>query len=137
MTDCRWQQRYDNYVRALNNLTRAVTLAETRELSELEQQGLIQSFEFTHELAWNVLRDFLKDKGFSDLMGSKDTTRMAFKEGLIRNGDAWMAMITARNLSSHTYNIDVVLDMVEDILNTFYPLFMTMRDVLAAKKDTP
>lgn len=72
MQDIRWKQRFDNYIRALQNLSEATALAEERPLSKLEQQGLIRSFEFTHELAWNVLKDYLEDKGIMGLVGSKD-----------------------------------------------------------------
>ncbi len=58
--DSRWQQRFDNYSRALQVLERGVALAGQRQLSELEQPGLIQGFEFTHELAWKLLQDYLQ-----------------------------------------------------------------------------
>jgi len=53
--DIRWQQRFANYKKALRQLQSAVELSDQRELSQLEKQGVIQAFEFTHELAWNVL----------------------------------------------------------------------------------
>src|SRR5690349_2097753 len=105
--DIRWKQRFNNYLKALQSLSRAVALSEQRPLSELEQQGLIQGFEFTHELAWNVLKDYLEAQGFVGLVGSKNATREAFKNALIVDGEAWMDMIKARNLTSHTYNTDI------------------------------
>ena len=88
--DIRWKQRFQNYIQALQTMRRAMVLYQQRALSELEQQGLIQGFEFTHELAWNVLKDYLQEKGISDLIGSRDATRAAFKNGLIEDGEAWM-----------------------------------------------
>ncbi|PIW09494.1 MAG: nucleotidyltransferase, partial [Comamonadaceae bacterium CG17_big_fil_post_rev_8_21_14_2_50_60_13] len=79
-------------------------LSRERPLSNLEQQGLIQAFEFTHELAWNVMKDYLMSLGQENLMASRDSTRAAFKAGLIHEGETWMEMIVSRNLSSHTYN---------------------------------
>jgi len=76
--EIRWIQRFDNYSKALLQLNNATELANERELSELEKQGLIQAFEFTHELAWNTLKDFLIDLGNKDIYGSKDATREAF-----------------------------------------------------------
>ena len=73
--DIRWKQRFDNFSRALASLRKAVELSRERPLSELEQQGLIQGFEFTHELAWNVLKDYLEAKGISGLVGSRDAVR--------------------------------------------------------------
>lgn len=75
--DIRWKQRFNNYLNAFQTLVEAVDLAKTRPLSNLENQGLIQSFEFTHELAWNVLKDYLEHKGIQGLIGSKDATRAA------------------------------------------------------------
>lgn len=125
-TDIRWKQRFNNYIKALQNLTKAVELANERKLSDLEKQGLIQSFEFTHELAWNVLKDYLEEKGIIGLIGSKDASREAFKAGLIEQGEDWMNMIKARNLSSHTYNIAVADEIVGDILQHFYPAFASL-----------
>ena len=100
--DIRWIQRFSHFTKALSQLREAVALAQERPLSKLEEQGLIQAFEFTHELAWNTLKDFLGGRGVQNLYGSKDATREAFKTGLIENGEAWMDMIQSRNLTSHT-----------------------------------
>lgn len=124
--DIRWIQRFQNYIKAFQTLIEAVELAQTRTLSKLEQQGLIQGFEFTHELAWNVFKDYLEHKGFVDLIGSRDATRMAFKNGLLEDGDVWMAMIKARNQSSQSYNLQLAEEIVDDILTLFYPAFEKM-----------
>ncbi|HNR35375.1 MAG TPA: nucleotidyltransferase substrate binding protein [Candidatus Hydrogenedentes bacterium] len=113
--DIRWIQRYNHLGQAYGQLHNAVELAGQRALSDLEEQGMIQAFEYTHELAWNVMKDFLEDQGLRDLYGSKDTTREAFKRGLIENGEIWMDMIKSRNLSSHTYNRDVARMIVRAI----------------------
>ena len=135
--DIRWQQRFQNYLRAFQTLVEAVALAQTRKLSRLEQQGLIQGFEFTHELAWNVFKDYLEHKGFVNLIGSRDATRTAFKNGLIADGDIWMDMIKARNQTSHTYNLELAEEITQDILTRFYPAFEKMAQTfkqLIAKK---
>src|SRR5256885_16748890 len=94
--DIRWIQRFNHFNKALSQLSEAAALAKERPLSKLEQQGLIQAFEFTHELAWNTLKDFLESRGTTDLYGSRDATREAFAKGLIDDGEAWMAMIQSR-----------------------------------------
>ncbi|MBF0399499.1 MAG: nucleotidyltransferase substrate binding protein [Magnetococcales bacterium] len=132
MQEVRWQQRFSNYHKALQTLVEAVELAQQRALSGLEQQGLIQSFEFTHELAWNVLKDYLEYKGLSNLIGSRDATRAAFKAGLIEQGEVWMEMIRARNQTSHTYNLDIAQAVVEAILERFYPAFVGMAETFTA-----
>jgi nucleotidyltransferase substrate binding protein (TIGR01987 family) len=124
--DIRWIQRFQNYRQALSRLMEAVKLSQERPLSELEQQGLIQGFEYTHELAWNVLKDYLEAQGFVGIIGSKGTTREAFKNGLITEGDVWMDMIEARNLTSHTYKTKVAEDIVKDILGRFQPALVAL-----------
>lgn len=125
-SDSRWIQRFDNYGRALQTLRNAAELATQRPLSELEQQGLIQGFEFTHELAWNLLKDFLEAQGIAGLIGSRDAIRTAFKNGLLEEGETWMEMIKARNLSSHTYQQDLAQRIATDILTRFYPAFVAL-----------
>ena len=124
--DIRWRQRFDNYQRALQTLSRAVALSAERPLSELEQQGLIQGFEFTHELAWNLLKDFLEAQGIAGLIGSRDAIRTAFKNGLLEDGETWMEMIKARNLSSHTYQLELANRLAAEILQRFYPAFVAL-----------
>lgn len=123
MEDIRWKQRLDNYLRAFQTLRRAAELSAQRDLTELEQQGLVQGFEFTHELAWNVLKDYLEEQGIVGIIGSKNATREAFKNGLIENGEVWMDMIKARNRSSHTYNPETAEEIASAILTRFYPAF--------------
>ena len=101
---------------------------QQRPLSDLELQGLIQGFEFTHELAWNVLKDYLELEGIQGLIGSRSTVREAFKRGLIRDGEAWMDMIEKRNLSSHTYNHDVAETLVSAIYESYYSAFMALQE---------
>jgi nucleotidyltransferase substrate binding protein (TIGR01987 family) len=139
--DVRWQQRLDNFLRALQTLRQAAELASQRPLSELEKQGLVQGFEFTHELAWNLLKDYLEAQGVTGIIGSKNAVRSAFKNGLINAADAetLMDMIKARNLSSHTYNQDTAEEIVAAALNHFYPVFEQLARTfsgLAAQDDS-
>ncbi|MBX3629205.1 MAG: nucleotidyltransferase substrate binding protein [Nitrosomonas sp.] len=122
-SDIRWRQRFTNYKKALAQLKDAVTLSRQRPLSRLEKQGVIQAFEFTHELAWNVLKDFLEDQGHQNIKGSKDATRAAFKVALITNGEQWMAMIQSRNISSRTYDEHIAKRLVTSIINDYFPRF--------------
>lgn len=126
--DIRWKQRFDNFAKALRDLDEEVSLRASRALSRLEEKGLIQSFEMAHELAWNVLKDYLEEKaGTTGLLGSKDSTREAFKRGLIDDGDIWMDMIKSRNLTSHVYDEATARKIVEEICGRFYPCFVKMR----------
>ena len=125
--DVRWRQRFQCFGKAFGQLSAAAELAKQRKLSDLEQQGLIQAFEFTHELAWNILKDFLESRGATKLFGSKDATREAFARGLIANGQEWMAMIQARNRSSLTYNEKTAHEVAEAILGSFVTEFAAFR----------
>jgi len=125
--DIRWQQRFSNYKKALLQLQNAVELNGQRALSNLEKQGVIQAFEFTHELAWNVLKDYLEDQGNQNVKGSKDATREAFKVALIADGEQWMAMILSRNISSHTYDERTADQLVSVIIKQYFPLFVALR----------
>ena len=129
--DIRWKQRFENFQRALKQLSLAMDLKAQRPLSDLEQQGLIQGFEFTHELAWNVLKDYLEMEGIQGLIGSRSTAREAFKRGLVVDGAVWMDMIEKRNLSSHTYNQTVALTIVEAIAVRYYPAFCELQQRFA------
>ncbi len=86
--DIRWLQRFSNFGKALALLAKFIAKAD---LNELEKQGLIQCFEYTYELAWNTLKDFYENQAETDIQGSKDAIRLAFKRGLIENGDVWIA----------------------------------------------
>ena len=125
--DIRWRQRFANYRKALLQLQSAVDLNKQRSLSILEKQGVIQAFEFTHELAWNVLRDYLQDQGNQNVKGSKDATREAFKVELIADGEQWMAMIQSRNVSSHTYDERTAEELVGVIFKHYFPLFIALQ----------
>jgi nucleotidyltransferase substrate binding protein (TIGR01987 family) len=99
-----------------------------RELSILEEQGMIQAFEYNHELSWNLLKDYLTEYGgLVDLIGSRDTTREAFKRGLIDNGELWMEMIKSRNLSSHTYN-EATAQKLIDVIPLYYDEFIKLQN---------
>jgi len=134
--DIRWIQRFNNFNKAFAQLTQAVELSNQRALSKLEEQGLVQAFEYTHELAWNTLKDFLEERGVKNLYGSKDATRQAFQAGLIENGDAWMQMIASRNLTTRTYDETTVAKIVAAVIEEYYAEFRAFQIKRASlKKD--
>lgn len=126
--DIRWQQRFSNYRRALAQLGRFI---EQKELNELEKQGLVQAFEYTHELAWKTLSDFLQSRGSTEIFGSKDAAREAFRLGLIEDGEVWMEMVKSRNLSSHTYNEETTQQIITAIHQHYYQAFVALEKTLA------
>ncbi len=121
--DIRWIQRFANYKKAISQLSKFI---EKADLNELEDQGLIQCFEYTYELAWNTIKDFYESQGETGIQGSRDAIRLAFKRGLIENGDLWMKMIKSRTLTSHTYNEELVSEISEAIFNDYYQEFIKL-----------
>ncbi|MBQ5539865.1 MAG: nucleotidyltransferase substrate binding protein, partial [Bacteroidales bacterium] len=109
LTDIRWQQRFSNFRKALKQLASGIELLDTNynipEIKDIVNDGLIQRFEFTHELAWNVMKDYAAYQGNYEIRGSRDAIRFALKENLISDV-RWMNTINARNLTSHDYNED-------------------------------
>jgi nucleotidyltransferase substrate binding protein (TIGR01987 family) len=95
---------------------------------------MIHAFEFTHELAWNVLKDYLEAQGYSDVVGSRGATRLGFQSGLIQNGDVWMQMIMHRNQSSHTYNDDVARAIVSAIRDHYVSELGSFLEAFAKRK---
>jgi nucleotidyltransferase substrate binding protein (TIGR01987 family) len=129
--DIRWIQRSNNFSKALKELTKFI---DKGELNELERQGLIQAFEYTHELAWNTIKDYFESQGETTIFGSRDAFRLAFKRGLIENGEAWMEMITSRTLTSHTYNEETAENIAKDTKTIYFPEFLKLQAKLEALK---
>ena len=128
--DIRWIQRFNNYKKAISKLGEAVQLDAERPLGELEKQGIIQTFEYTHELAWKVMQDFFIYQGNTKIIGPKDATRQAFSVDLITDGEHWMEMIKNRNISSHTYNEEISEEIYKNIVESFYPLFVAFQETM-------
>ncbi|HJW87488.1 MAG TPA: nucleotidyltransferase substrate binding protein [Candidatus Brocadiaceae bacterium] len=130
--DVRWIQRFKHFSKALSQLTKFI---EKGALNEFEQQGLIQSFEYTYELAWNTLKDYFEAQGETNMHGSRDVFRLAFKRGLVEDGETWMDMITSRILTSHTYNEDVAEKIAAGIVNRYFPAFVALQTKLSSLKE--
>ena len=109
--DIRWQQRYANFCQALDQLG---TFFQPPALNERERQGLIKAFEYCFELGWNTLR-------------------LAFRVGLIRDGEAWLAMVQDRNLTSRTYNRSTAEQVSQQLEVRYLPCFQELRQVLGQR----
>ena len=121
--DIRWKQRFENFLWALKQLKNANELRKQRPFTELELQGAVQAFEVTQELSWKVMKDFLEAQGRTDLFGSKTVVREAFNLGLISNGEQWLNTIESRNKTSHIYDEQEILKILEIIFDNYVPLF--------------
>lgn len=128
--DIRWLQRFDNYRKALFRLKQAVRIVsenieddEYDEIDVLLKEGLIQRFEYTHELAWKVMKDYAEYQGYTDIRGSRDAFRKAFEMGIITDKH-WMNSIEDRNLTSHNYDDETAEEILELIIRVYFPLFL-------------
>jgi nucleotidyltransferase substrate binding protein (TIGR01987 family) len=150
MEDIRWEQRFSNFNKALKKLEESVNyikhnyLDEEDELDtedlgyvveELIKEGLIQRFEYTHELAWNVMKDYAFFQGNSTVGGSRDATREAFRLQIIENADIWMDMIQSRNKTSHTYNETIANEIFGKIINDYFEVFLNFQRKMEEKRN--
>ena len=145
--DIRWEQRFSNFVKALQKHTEAIEYIKNNLKDEsivdiefedvlvgIVKEGLIQRFEYTHELAWNVMKDYAIHQGNNAVGSSRDATREAFQLQLISDGKIWMEMIGSRNKTSHTYNDEVAEEIYSKILNEYYPAFLELLKNMEAKR---
>jgi nucleotidyltransferase substrate binding protein (TIGR01987 family) len=123
----RWLQRFSNYKKALSGLKEFI---DKDKLNKLEEKGMIKAFEYTYELAWSTIKDFYEDQGETGLQGAKDSFRLAFNRGLIREGELWMQMITDRNNTTHTYNEKTAKEIAKNILENYFGLFVELQNKL-------
>ncbi len=128
--DIRWKQRFSNFKNAFSQLEEAAELSQERELSLLEKQGLIQAFEYSQELAWKVMKDFLEYQGNQNIRGSRDAIREAFKVSIIEDGEVWMQTIQTRNLTSHGYDKQMAEEVVQVITDDYISIFKTFETTM-------
>lgn len=122
-TDIRWQQRFNNFKRAVLLLRSALEERALSEYSNLEQEGIIKRFEYTLELAWKVLKDRMEDDGIIiDTISPKGVIRQAFNSKYINNPEIWMRMIGDRNLLSHTYDFEQFSVILQTVKNEYLPV---------------
>ena len=133
--DIRWIQRFANFQSALNQLKDGVDAFNDRDLNLLEKQGLIQAFEFTHELAWNVLKDYAEYQGNFNIKGSRDAVREGFKYSLINDGNLWMQMIETRNLTPHIYDKHTAEEIVDTIVHNYLSEFLELEKTMVKLRD--
>ena len=133
--DIRWEQRFQNFQKAFFNLKSAVDLHQERTLSDLETQGLIQAFEFTFELSWKVLKDYLQFMQV-EVKFPRDVIKQAFQYELLDDGDVWMDMLEKRNLMVHTYDeknakraVNLIIQSYFDQIHTLYQLFLSKKEL--------
>ena len=126
--DVRWKQRFQNFSKAMAQLQKFIDKGEN--LNELEELGMIQAFEYTFELAWNLIKDYYEFQGDSNIQGSRDAFWLAYNRGLISDGDTWMKMIESRTRTSHTYNEETADEIAQAVLHQYYQLFHNLLNTM-------
>ena len=126
----RWLERLDSLNRAMAKLDEACA---KEEYTELERAGLIQTFEFSFELAWKTLRDKLYHAGY-DLNSPRATLKQAFRDGMIEEIDEWLRALDSRNLFTHAYNESMAREAVALIKESFHPMLIALVQRLNAEK---
>ncbi len=116
--DIRWKQRFQNFSKAYKQLEASVIQAET--LSDLEKEGMVQRFEYTFELAWKTLKDYLEAQQV-EAKFPRQVIKQAFSYEIIEDGETWMDMLEQRNLMAHTYEENIFRQAVQKIVTSYFP----------------
>ncbi|MGL4943588.1 MAG: nucleotidyltransferase substrate binding protein [Thermoguttaceae bacterium] len=133
----RWEERFEHFENAWQVFCRLERRYRESPTDEACCMALVQAFEFTYELAWKTMKDYLESESFHDLGGSKQTVRAAFQNGLIDDSEAWMDAIKKRNLTTHVYNQSIFDEAVAYITETFFPLASKLFATLKQKQCPP
>jgi len=120
--DVRWKQRLDNFRKAISQLKEFI---EKPELNKFEKQGLIQCFEYTFELAWKTMKDYLKEQGFS-IKSPRMAIQTGFQIQLLKDGHVWIDALEKRNLMAHTYDENLTNEAEKLIRTTYYGMLQEL-----------
>ena len=127
--DVRWEQRFLNYTKSMRYLEDALQIPDP---DIVQKAGIIQFFEMSFELAWNMVKDYLEDQGFVEIKSPRGAIKKAFEIGILENGHDWMDLLLDRNLTAHTYDEQKATDMEQLIHNKYFPL---LKAILIGFKD--
>lgn len=132
--DIRWKQRFQNYEKAFKRLERAIAVVKATPDDDLLQSGLVQTYEYTFELAWKTLKDYLELEGFL-LRSPRETIRQGFQSGYIADAEDWLQALADRNLTTHLYDDEVVRRVLADIFERYFFLLQEFYRTFKAKED--
>lgn len=125
--DIRWKQRFQNFDRAFLLLRSAFDDRDIEDFSDLEQEGIIQRFEFTFELAWKTIKDYLQDNGvILPQLTPRSVIKEAFNAGILPDGQLWIDMMLHRNILSHNYDFSKFQTVLEAIIAKYLAAFESL-----------
>jgi nucleotidyltransferase substrate binding protein (TIGR01987 family) len=128
--DIRWKQRFANFSKAMGHLENALEIPK-RDM--LQKAGIIQFFEMSFELAWNMVKDYLEDQGFVDIKSPRGALKKGFEVNILEKGHEWMELLQDRNLTAHTYDEQKATDMEHLIQNKYFPILKELHDSFKQK----
>ncbi|MCI8486301.1 MAG: nucleotidyltransferase [Clostridia bacterium] len=121
----RFRQRKEDFLNALDRLLEALNT----EINDITIDGILHRFEFTFELSWKMIKDYLEYLGLTEKTGSpREVIQLGFKQGIIDDGEMWIQMMLSRNLLSHLYNEDTSREIFEKIRNEYIDLLVKLKD---------
>ena len=132
--DIRWKQRFQNYEKALKRLSRAIEVVKATPDDDLLQSGLVQTYEYTFELAWKTLKDYLTLEGF-EVRSPREAIRQGFQSGYIMNGEDWLQALADRNLTTHIYDDEIIIRVLNDIFERYFFLLQDFYVSFKGKTD--
>lgn len=134
----RWEQKLESYTKALTRLVKVVNESKKRQLNEFELDCIVQRFEFTHEVAWKLIKSYAEYQGDNEIAGSRDATRWAFENHLVLDGQVWMNMIRSRNDTSHQYDGVIAEQTISQIVDNYCPAMIALHERMTAiSENTP
>ncbi len=117
--DTRWIQRFQNFEKAYDKFEFALSHFNKEQENELYQMALIQTFEFTYELGWKTIKDYLRYSGIKKANLPREVIKHGFQNQIIEDGQVWINMMEDRNLMAHTYNEENARKAVARISNEY------------------
>lgn len=131
-TDIRWQLRFQNFNNAMHYLEHALQITNP---DIVQNAGIIQFFEMSFEVAWNMVKDYLEEQGFVEIKSPRGALKKAFEMNILENGHDWMDLLQNRNLTAHTYDEQKAPEMGLLIQNKYFPLLKALQISFIQKFD--
>ncbi len=134
--DIRWLQRFENFSRAYGLLRSALEERELDDFSDLEQEGIIQRFEYTYELSWKTMKDYLEHEGVViSPVTPRNVIKEAFAARIVEHGQVWVDMMLHRNLLSHTYDQKKFREVLEAVKFKYLVAFAELESWFSGKAE--
>jgi nucleotidyltransferase substrate binding protein (TIGR01987 family) len=128
-TNIRWQQRFQNFQKAFTSLTESNEALLAEPNNSFIKDSLIQRYEYSIELAWKTLKDFLEHEGYTEAVSPKAVLRLALKEGYLKNPE-WLNALEDRNKTSHAYDEQMAKEVIAEIQTVYFGLLADLNQTL-------